>query len=115
MTDFKPDFTQRVQSRIVRVVMNADLRAAHDGLYQLAKSLNVHISKMKIGEFVVFINRAQNQVKMYAAGNTIAHFKTPDGRKMDLAIIGLIPRFFNGTKVDYEGALKEHIETKMKH
>jgi hypothetical protein len=113
--DLKSISTEKApQSRVVQVILNADLRCQHDGLTAIAKTFGLNVNTLKCGEYVVFVNTRQSAIKMYAANNTVAHFKLPSDRKLDLRVIGLIPRFFNGSKVDYEGALKKVLETKVR-
>jgi hypothetical protein len=101
---------KRSENRVLRIVFNSDLRSAHDGLTKLAKSLKIpNPAELEIGTFLVFVNRKRNALKIFAAGNTVAHFKMPDGRIMNVKILGLIPRFFNGKELKYDEALKELI------
>jgi len=97
-------------NRIVRVIFDADLRCSHDGLRETAKKLKVLVDDLHTGEYVVFINSKKNMLKLFAANNTIAHFKTPDQRKMNLNVIAQIPKFFNGRELKYDDALKKVIE-----
>lgn len=97
-------------NRIVRVIFDADLRCSHDGLRATAKKLSVSVDDLNMGEYVVFINSKKNMLKLYASGNTIAHFKTPDHRKMNLKVIAQIPKYFNGRELKYDDALKAVIE-----
>ena len=96
-------------NKIIRCVFNADLRCAHDGLSQmLKKSFKIDTGALEVGEYVVCINSAKTIVKIYAAGNTIAHYKSTRGR-IDLKTLQYIPRYFNGAKFNYEGALLEAV------
>lgn len=96
-------------NRVVRVIFEADMRCSHDGLRKIAKKLNVIIDTLSLGEYVVFINTKKNMCKIFAAGNTIAFFKMPGGKMMNMKIIGMIPRFFNGKELKYDEALRELI------
>lgn len=101
-------------NRIVRVVFNADLRSGHDGLTNMAKNFKINTSTLGVGEFVVFINRKKCALKMFASGNTVAHFKMPGQQQMNLKVIGLIPRFFNGRELQYDDALAEVIRKEIR-
>lgn len=96
-------------NKILRVIFNADLRCSHDGLRKIAKDLSLNVDTLRIGEFLVFINSRKSALKIFAAGQTIAHFKMPGERKMDMKIISMIPRFFNGQELKYDAALREKI------
>lgn len=101
-------------NRILRVVFNTDLRNSHDGLEALAKDLKVKVSELSPGQFIVFMNTRKTAVKIYAAGNTIAHFRMPGGKKLNLKTIVMIPKYFSGGEFKYDQALKEVIEKEIK-
>lgn len=103
------------ENRLIRIVFNTDLRCGHDGLAAIAKGLRVNVNTLEIGEFVVFVNRKKCALKLYAAGNTVAHFKMPGTRQMNMSVIGLIPRFFNGKELKYDDALAEVIKKQIRH
>ena len=96
-------------NRIIRVVFDADLRCSHDGLRLIAKKLHVS-TDLKVGEYIVFINAKKSMLKIFAAGNTIAHFKCPDNRRMNLNVIAMIPTFFNGRELEYDKAIEALIK-----
>lgn len=106
--DFMPAFAKKT-NRVLRVVFNTDLRNSHDGLALLDKQFKIDTAKLSPGEYVVFINAKKTALKLYAAGQVVAHFRMPTHRKMDMRIIGMIPRFFNGSELKYDDALKELI------
>lgn len=109
-----PTFTTKERNRIVRIIFNTDLRNSHDGLTTLAHDFDIDTATLKPGEYVVFINAKKNALKFFAAGQVVAHFRMPSHRKMDMRIIGMIPRFFNGRELKYDDALKELITTEFK-
>lgn len=90
--------------RIVRYFPDADMRNGHDGLFKLAKKNGVDIRTIGNEEFVVFVNRRKNHVKMAAPGNVIAHYKSYEG-KIDPRVIQHLPNAFNGGKIDYDRAM----------
>ncbi len=101
-------------NRVVRAVYDADFRCSHPGLTKIAQKLGVNPQELNEGEFLVFLNRPQNAVKIFASNNTIAYFKMPKpSQRVNLKIISMIPRFFNGTSLNYEGALKNQIESEL--
>lgn len=113
--DFLPDFSKKLsENRMVQIVFNADLRCSHDGLRLLAKSLKINLDALVVGEFVVFINTNKNMLKIFAAGNTIAHFKNEKSRMINMKILSMIPRFFNGKELKYDEALAEVIRKEIK-
>lgn len=96
-----------VSGKIIRFFPDADLRAGHEGLKAHARDHKVDAENLKAGEFLVFCNRRQTGVKIYAPGNVVAYLKSPGDYRLDLRTIILIPRFFNGTYFDYNSALKK--------
>jgi hypothetical protein len=107
--DFMPTFRAREINRVLRVVFNTDLRNSHDGLSILAKDFKIDTAQLRPGEYIVFVNRSKTALKLYAAGQVVAHFRMPTHRKMDMRVISLIPRFFNGRELKYDDALRELI------
>lgn len=100
-------------NKIIRYFPETDLRCNHLGLSLLAKEKKINVKDLAPGEFLVFTNKALNKLKIYAPGNCIAYVKSPDNRRIDLNVVRLIPRFFNGTKFDYEGAMSEMFSRKF--
>lgn len=82
-------------------------------LAKVASKNGINLKSLGQGEYVVFTNRAQNSIKMFAgSANLIAYFKLPSG-KLDLRTIASIPEYFNGTEIEYQAALKRTIEKDM--
>lgn len=103
-----------MDNKIIRVVFNTDLRNSHDGLTIIAKELKVNTNDLKPGQFVVFVNTAKTAIKIYAAGNTVVHFRPPGGKKLNLKTIAMIPSYFNGGEFKYDKALKDVIEREIR-
>lgn len=104
-----------VQNTLIRVVFNTNMQNGHAGLTKIASKVGVRIDQLGLGEFVVFINTRKTMLKLFAPGNTIAHFKTPDGHQLNMKVIALIPRFFNGKELRYDEALAEVIRKEIHH
>ena len=101
------------KSRALQVFLNADFRCAHEGLALIAKSHKIDVSKLEIGEYLIFVNTAKDRLKLYAANNVVAYLKLKTG-KIDLRTIQLIPQAFNGSgRIDYDAALKEVIDREL--
>lgn len=97
------------QNRVVRIFNDSNLGNGHKGLANIAKTNRINVLNLNIGEYVVFVNRNKTAMKMYAPGNVVAHMKMPKGMIIDMRIIALLPTFFNGTEINYFGALKKNI------
>lgn len=103
-----------IKNKIIRCVFNADLRCSHVGLSEmLKKNFSIETAKLEIGEFIICVNTAKTIVKIYAAGHTIAHYKSPNG-SINLKTLALIPKYFNGRSFNYEGALGETIRKEIR-
>lgn len=98
---------------ILRVFINADLRAGHDGLSQLAKENGIKTSEIEPGSFLVFINTGKNKLKVYASNQVIAYLKLPNG-KINMNTIRELPKVFNGRSINYSEALKMAVEKQMR-
>ena len=81
------------------------------GIREAAKKAGTTLA---VGEFIVFINRKKCALKLFAAGNTVAHFKMPGSQQMNMSVIGLIPRFFNGKELRYDDAIAEIIKKRIR-
>lgn len=101
---------QKLSNRIVRYFSDTHLGNGHDGLRKLAKDSNVDLMSLRHGEFVVFVNKKKNALKLFASGYVIAHLKLPNGERINPRTIALLPKFFNGTEINYSNALKEVIK-----
>ena len=87
---------------------DTDMRCGHVGLRELALEHKKDPAKLKGGEFLLFTNKANTVFKLFASNEVIVHFKSATG-KIDPATFRLFPKYFNGTTLDYKGALKERI------
>lgn len=101
--------SKKFAQKIIRFFPETDMRNGHDGLAEIAKKNNVNVSQLKIGEYVIFTNKKKTAIKMYAPNHIIVHQRLPGGARLDTRVISLIPKYFNGTKINLEGALKEVI------
>lgn len=88
-------------NRLVRYVPDADLRMGYTGLNK-----KIPMSKLKKGEFVAFVNRARNKIKLCAANDLVAYLRLPQGQRIDPAVIQYLPSAFNGTVIEYDKAIE---------
>lgn len=101
-------------NRVIRCFLNVRLSSGHVGLAEFAKKNKLNVTALNPGEYVVFINRAQDRVKVYASNNIIAYLRLPSGQRLDLRVIQQIPSAFNGTKINYDEALRETLLRELK-
>lgn len=93
---------------IIRYFSGVHLGLGHPGLTKLASKHGLKVNELGDGEYVLFANTRMTGIKLFAQNNCIAYYKSPSGR-IDPRVIALIPRFFNGTRIDLDGALREVI------
>lgn len=102
------------KNAIVGYFPEADLRCGHSGLSQQATKAKIDLKNLARGEYVVFLNKRQDKMKIMTAGNMLVYQKTFNYSKINPHIISLIPKYFGGRGLDYEGALREAIEKDFK-
>jgi len=98
---------KRSAQYIVEFFPNADLRAGHAGLSAVAKEHGLNTDNLKPGEYLVFVNRKRSMLKMYTAGNIIAHLKASGQGLITWRVVKYIPKFFNGTEINFKAAQRE--------
>lgn len=102
------------EQRIVRYFPDTHLGNGHTGLATTAEEQGVDVKKLSKGEYVIFVNKAKTGLKMFAPGNVVAYLKMPGNSKLDLRIISMVPRFFNGQKINYDAALEQRLRKDFK-
>jgi hypothetical protein len=105
---------KRSAQKIIRFFPQTDMRNGHDGLAKIAKDNKINVSDLNVGEYVIFTNKKKNAIKMYAPNHIIVHQRLPSGAKLDMRVISLIPKYFNGSKINLDAALKEAITRALK-
>lgn len=97
-------------NRIVRYFPDADMRGQHLALSTVALKVKIHTDELKSGEFLVFVNRKRDKLKMYTGGNVVAYLKMPQGQRIDPAVIRNLPKHFSGAGINYDAAMKETMQ-----
>lgn len=114
------DILQRAEARtmtpnkIIRYFPDIHLGNGHDGLAHIALKNKVDVRKLYPGEFVIFVNKTQTGLKLFSQGNMVCYLKMPGSQRINPRVISLIPRFFNGSQINYSGALAEVINREFK-
>ncbi len=101
-------------AKILRFFPETDMRNSHPGLTKLAKEHGVKVDNLGSGEFVLFVNSKLTHAKLFAPGNVIAHLRMPGNSRIDPRTISLIPKFFNGSQINYDKAIKEVLYKQFK-
>jgi len=91
-------------NKLVRYVADADLRRGYDGLNK-----QVPLAELKQGEFVAFVNRKLDKVKLCTGKDMIAYLRLPQGQRIDPRVIQYLPEFFNGSNIEYGKAVEKSL------
>lgn len=86
-----------VGNRIAYMISDVNMNNGHPGLTKIAKTtLRLDVEQLKVGELVIFINRAFTAFKLYAANNVVCHYRHPKGYLLNYDAMRLVPQFFDG-------------------
>lgn len=102
-----------MSNEVIRVYPDSDLRSGHDGLRKSLRKDGRDPETLDNGQFYLFINRRQSAFKMFAANNTLVHYKSPRGR-VDLRTIQFIPQCMSGGKLNFNKALTLMLDKYLK-
>jgi hypothetical protein len=94
---------------LVRYYPDTDMRNGHDGLAEMARKSGIKIDNLGAGEFLAFVNRARNKLKLYNGQELVAYLRLKDNRKIDPRVIQNLPRYFDGTKINYDAAMRDSL------
>lgn len=97
-------------NKIVRYFPDSDLRGQHKALALQASKGKVNVDSLGAGEFLVFVNRKRDKLKMYTGGNVVAYLKMKDGHKLNPSVIRNLPKHFSGAGINYDAAMKETMQ-----
>jgi len=109
-----------MSQRIRRVFLNVSMGNRHDGLARVATAAGVKLAEMKHDDYLVFINTGRDKIAMLVGPQALdnpqpmAYVRLGKGRTVDFNAIRYLPKFFNGTSLSYDGALKEALEEHFK-
>jgi hypothetical protein len=106
--------TKTVHQKIIRFFPDTFMGNGHDGLARIAKRHDIDVTNLRWGEYVIFMNKNKTALKLYSQGNLIAHLRMTGSNTIDMHTISMIPRFFNGTRINYDAALREVLTKKMR-
>jgi len=99
---------------IIRCFLDSDLRSGHLGLTNQARKEKVFTNELGAGEYVVFINRKRDRVKVYTGNEVIAYMKAPRGTQIDLRVIEQIPKaFLSRGSLSYDRALEKVLSERV--
>lgn len=108
-----------MKQRILQVFLNTNLGNGEEGLKRIVRKYAVSttsLAAMEPGEYLVFINRRQDKVKILVATDNVknamrpflvAYIRLPVGQRVSLTTIKYFPQAFTaGKHIDYDKALK---------
>lgn len=91
-------------TNILHVFHDVDLRCGHNGLTEYASKHRVSIKNLVKDEFVVFLNKAQDKVKILSCDDLLVYLLS-DG-EISMQDIEAIPTYFAGNKFKFPKKLK---------
>ena len=98
--------------RLIAILWGTDMRLAHDGLLAEATGKNKALALLKPGECIAFVNEKRDRIKLLAGSNhgypVLGYFRSKTGR-IDVQAIQFIAQAFNGSRIDYNAALKKSL------
>jgi len=89
-------------NKLTRYVPDTDLRMGYDGLNK-----KTPLSNLGKGEFVAFVNRDRNKIKLCTSNDVVLYHRMTRGNKIDPRVIMFLPRYLNGAKINYDDAMRE--------
>ena len=92
-------------NKLVRYVPDADLRKGYTGLSETAP-----LAKLKRGEFVVFVNRRRDKLKMCTEKDMVLYLRMPSGERIDPKTIQFLPECFEGSVIYYNKAVEKSLK-----
>lgn len=84
-----------MKPEIIHIFHDVDLRCGHNGLTDYASKHRVSVKNLTKGEFVVFLNRAKDRVKLMGSDQVMVYVI---GDEITNADLEAIPTWFNGDK-----------------
>lgn len=97
--------------RIIQCFVDADLRGSHKNLQKTALAYKLDLAELQENEAVIFINKKRTLMKCAVKGNTFSFTRRDH---IDLEVVEYLPRYFGGDGFDYDGALEESLNTRLK-
>lgn len=99
---------------IKHIFHDVNMANQHEGLAQIALEEKIDISRLRLGDMVIFLNSPKDRVKILAgtgeegSRGLIAYYRSPKG-KFDMNAIAHIPTFFNGGAIDFTKAIRKSL------
>lgn len=84
--------------QLVQMFFNVNVCKSHRGLKALAAEYDIELDTLVPGQYVGFMNRNRNKLKLFAAGNTYAYTVLVEGHFTE-EIIRQIPQAFQSRSI----------------
>lgn len=97
---------------IARVYLDVSMSLSFQGLEKILRDSKINPQTIPPDKFTVFINRAQTAFKVLVGPHHLVYHKN-GARKFPLEAISEFPKFFDGRKLDFAGAVRKAIERKF--
>ncbi len=102
-------------ARVIQIFHNVNMVKSHRGLKALAHDFDIDLESLERGQYVAFLNRARNKVKLYATGNIYAYLPLPDPRGMVMAetIEAIFAAFQSTVRLEMNNDLRDSLENPL--
>lgn len=91
------------------VIDDVHMGLGHDGLAEIARKLKAPPEKLQEGEFLLFLNRKKDKLKIMGGAGTVIGYLKVKGR-LDLGALQFIPKTFGARgEIRYDAAVKQHV------
>lgn len=98
-------------SKLLHFFLDADMRCNHNGLKEFLKKKKIAFSSE---DYIVFMNKRRNMIKMFCKGNEVIMHYRADKRIIDPGVIRYLPKYCDGKEMDVEGAIAEHLKDMLR-
>lgn len=95
---------------IVQLFTNVSMRYAHNGLADIAKEVGIDVETLQPGQYVVFLNTAQDRVKVYSSRGVLAYYRSETGRIQPQAIANIPEAFLGPSHLEWDVGLRRALE-----
>ncbi len=99
-------------NKLLRVFLDTDMRAGHNGLSKVALKDNVNVADLKEGQHIVFVNKKADKIKIYSAKNIVSYLLS--GSRLELSSLNYFADCFGADGFKYDKALKTVLEQKLR-
>jgi len=105
-------------NKLLRVIYETDMRGRHEYLAAQAEKLGIHVTKLKPGNLVAFVNTARDRLMVLGGVDeensygVLGYYRSPKGR-IDEHALQYIVHAFSGGKLEMRKAIRMSLESRL--